>query len=396
MENAALVRVLDNAVVFAGLRNDPVVAALTVLLGQNAAVYHNAFSLCCDIARALYPTGGSLTDYLFGLLCREDNFYIESLASGRPVPEETENQAQAELRALGAAASFSGEYFAKAYKLPSPYPAWRAESCDMAARFSAFAENARNTGYGIFASHHVFTVSETGALTPVNNPDAQSLDELFGYEAERAAVLSNTRALLCGLPANNVLLYGDAGTGKSSTVKAVANEYAKQGLRLIQVEKSQLRHISSLLDDLASKPLSFIIFIDDLSFEKDDRNFTALKTVLEGSACARARNTVIYATSNRRHLIRESVEARAGDEVHLGDTLEEAASLAARFGIVLTYLRPDKDDYLELVRSFARLYGLSMPADELISRAESYAIRAGGRSPRAAKQFAEYLLSAGK
>lgn len=137
-----------------------------------------------------------------------------------------------------------------------------------------------------------------------------------------------------------MLLYGDAGTGKSSTVKALANAYQDQGLRLIQVEKSRLRHIPALLDTLSGLPLKFILFIDDLSFASDDRDFTALKTVLEGSVAARSGNTVVFATSNRRHLVQETFQQRQGDEIHLSDTLEEVASLSARFGIVITFGKP--------------------------------------------------------
>ena len=158
-------------------------------------------------------------------------------------------------------------------------------------------------GYGMFAKHHVFTV-ENGQLVPVKYPDPQKLSELPGYEQEREKVIANTRALLTGMPANNVLLYGDAGTGKSSTVKAICNEFAAEGLRLVEVKKNQLYQIPDLMDKLAANPLKFILFIDDLSFTANDDNFAALKAILEGSVGGRARNIAVYATSNRRHLIK--------------------------------------------------------------------------------------------
>lgn len=393
MERTQLARILRELIIFKNLRSEPLVSALAELLGCPAEDRERAFSLCCAVSRELYPHGDCLTDRLWELCRGDDNFYIQSIAKGQAVSKEAAQWAAEELRALSQAASFGSEYFVRTFSLHAPIPRWNAKTMDFAAEYEKYSAGAHLRGYGVFAAHHVFTVTEDGALAPVRNPDPQRLEELFGYRNERETVLLNTRALLKGLPANNILLYGDAGTGKSSTVKAVANAYADSGLRLIQAEKGLLRHIPALLDTLASNPLKFIIFIDDLSFETNDRDFTALKTVLEGSVAARAKNTVIYATSNRRHLIRESFDARRGDEIHLNDTLEEASSLSARFGIVVTFVRPEKDDYISLVRSLAKSYGLDMNENELLSGAEVYAIRSGGRSPRVAKQYIEYKIS---
>ena len=190
-----------------------------------------------------------------------------------------------------------------------------------------------------------------------------------------------------------MLLYGDAGTGKSSSVKALVNEYKDQGLRLIQVEKSRLHHIPALMDSLSANPLKFIIFIDDLSFASDDRDFTALKTVLEGSVTVRSGNTVVYATSNRRHLVQETFQARMGDEIHLNDTMEEVASLSARFGIIITFGKPNRDQYLYVVANLARQNGLNVPEEILFREAEAYATRSSGRSPRVARQYIEYKIA---
>lgn len=227
----------------------------------------------------------------------------------------------------------------------------------------------------------------------MRNPDPQQISALYGYEAEREKVIANTVALLEGKPAANVLLYGDAGTGKSSTVKAIVNKYAECGLRLIQVEKSLLHHIPTLLDSLADNPLKFIIFIDDLSFASNDRDFTALKTVLEGSVAVRAKNTAVYATSNRRHLVRESFESRVGSDLHLNDTIQESTSLAARFGMTVTFVKPDKNRYTEVLLGLAEQYGVLDNQESLIKEAEAFAIRNGGRSPRTAKQYIEYKIS---
>ena len=186
-----------------------------------------------------------------------------------------------------------------------------------------------------------------------------------------------------------MLLYGDAGTGKSSTIKAVCNHYAAQGLRLVEVKKNQIFQIPHIAEELSSNPLKFVLFIDDLSFTSNDDNFSALKAILEGGVFACGKNIAIYATSNRRHLVKETMGDRAGDELHVNDTIQETMSLAARFGLTITYQRPDKDDYLSIVKNLALQYGLSLSQEELFRKAEAYALRSGGRSPRAAKQFVE-------
>lgn len=207
-------------------------------------------------------------------------------------------------------------------------------------------------GYGMFAKYHVFTV-ENGQLVPVKYPDPQRLEELPGYEREREKVIANTRALLAGMPANNVLLYGDAGTGKSSTVKAIANEFAPQGLRLVEVKKNQLYQIPELMDQLADNPLKFLLFIDDLSFTANDDNFAALKAILEGSVGGRAKNLAVYATSNRRHLVKETLTDRTGDDIHEADTRQELMSLSARFGLTVTFQRPEKARFEAILTELA-------------------------------------------
>ena len=200
--------------------------------------------------------------------------------------------------------------------------------------------------------------------------------------------------MLSGKPAVNVLLYGDAATGKSSSVKAIANEFAADGLRLVEVKKNQLYQIPALLDSLAQNPLKFILFIDDLSFSANDDNFAALKAILEGSVGGRSQNVVVYATSNRRHLIKETLSDRSGDDIHEADTRQELMSLSARFGLTVTFQRPDKVRFEEILLDLAKQYGVQMPSDQLFIKGEAFAIRAGGRSPRVARQFIE-LLSAG-
>ena len=186
-------------------------------------------------------------------------------------------------------------------------------------------ENIGRYGYGIYAKYYMFIVKD-GNVVPVKYPDEIKLSQLIGYEKQRQMVIDNTVALINNKPASNVLLSGDAGTGKSSSVKAIANEYRDRGLRIIEIRKDQLRDIPVIIDNLSRNPLKFILFIDDLSFAADDDNFGALKAILEGSVSARADNIAIYATSNRRHLVKESFSDRDGDDIHRNDTVQELIS----------------------------------------------------------------------
>ena len=198
-----------------------------------------------------------------------------------------------------------------------------------------------------------------------------------------------------GYPSNNVLLYGDRGTGKSSTVHAVLNAYAPQGLRMIEISKSDIPDLTMIREQLASSPMKFIIFIDDLFFDSHDDSFGELKAALEGSLSGRKHNTLIYATSNRRHLIKESFSDREND-INRNDIMQEQLSLSDRFGLSITFVNPDKKDYLDIVEKIAADRKLEVDKDRLFIVAEQWAARKGGRSPRCARQFIDYVESAEK
>jgi predicted AAA+ superfamily ATPase len=246
-------------------------------------------------------------------------------------------------------------------------------------------------GYGIFASSGMFYLSEEGEILPIASADRITLDKFVGYKDERRKVMANTEAFLAGKPAANVLLYGDAGTGKSSTVKAVANNFFEEGLRLIEVRKNQLLLLPRVMGEISGNPLKFIIFIDDLSFNGNDDDFSMLKATLEGSASAKAKNAVIYATSNRRHIVRETFSERAGDELHRNDTMQENISLSARFGLTVLFAKPEKKLYLEIIHELAERNGIEV-TQELETKAEAFALQRGYRSARCAEQFIESLI----
>ena len=376
---------LDALVVFRNLLNTPLLRALRAAL---AAEEWDLGGTVAAFEATLFAQGTNWTDALLDAVLEDENLCLRTAAGGDagPVLEKALTGELDFLQALGRAGLDD-----LCHGAPEYLPRWEVTpDADFHAAYEARRAAVGQKVYGIFARHHVFTL-EDGHLTPVRYPDPQRLSELPGYEREREKVIANTRALLEGKPTNNVLLYGDAGTGKSSTVKAIANEFAPDGLRLIEVKKNQLYQIPALMDELAKNPLKFILFIDDLSFAANDDNFAALKAILEGSVGGRSHNVVVYATSNRRHLVKESMSDRSGDDLHASDTRQELMSLAARFGLTVTFQQPDKERFDAILLELARQYGVQMPSDQLFIKGAAFALRAGGRSPRVAKQFIEML-----
>lgn len=253
-------------------------------------------------------------------------------------------------------------------------------------------------GTGAFSYCYAFRFQDTGQgelLKPILAPDPIRLSHLIGYETQRQQVINNTEQFVKGFPANNLLLYGDRGTGKSSTIKALVHEYGHQGLRMIEMAKQDLHKLPLLLDLIRYRPHRFIIFIDDLSFEEGEVDYKYLKAVLEGSLEARPDNVLIYATSNRRHLIKERFSDRefTGDEeVRAQDTLQEKLSLADRFGMTITFTSPDQEQYLEIVAGMAEQAGLEVEPDMIRQKALKWALWHNGFSGRTARQFINDLM----
>ncbi|MEL6260100.1 MAG: ATP-binding protein [Cyanobacteria bacterium J06626_6] len=251
--------------------------------------------------------------------------------------------------------------------------------------------------FGQFAAFRWQSAPTGGQLVGVSLPDPIQLKQLIAYDRPKQQLIQNTESLLRGYRAQNVLLYGSRGAGKSSLVKALINEYRERGLRLIEVPKSALRHLSHIVEPLSSAPQKFIIFVDDLSFEDDDEAFKALKVVLEGGVTARPQNVVVYATSNRRHLVREFFDERPrpkdADEIQAWDTIQEKLSFSDRFGLTLTFTPADQPTYLKIVRELAAQAGITIEMEHLEWRARQWATRHNGRSGRTARQFIDFLIS---
>ncbi len=249
----------------------------------------------------------------------------------------------------------------------------------------------KQNGYGIFARYKGFSW-DGEKLIGIENLDPVRLDDLVNIERQKKIVVENTLAFLRGQRVNNILLYGSRGSGKSSTVKAILNEFYHMGLRMVEVFKDQLYTFPELIRILRDVPLKFIAFVDDLSFEDIEENYTKLKAILEGSLEVMPQNVVIYATSNRRHFVKEKFDDRNtfySDEVHFKDTLEEKLSLADRFGIIVTYTSPTQQEYLAIVEEIAKKRGIEI-TEELYRLALQWEMNYNGRSARTAKQFVDW------
>ena len=347
----------------------------------------------------------SLKSYICSLIYTDDNIFSKSACAGK-TDELSKNIIDAcryDLMKLEAISGITADDIIenpddlKYKEILKTIPAWETGEA-----ISPLTENwgeqlddlcayYKKHGYGKFAKHIAFTWRE-GTLCPVTSIDPIRLDDLQNYEEQRQRVVDNTLSFLAGHPANNVLLYGDRGTGKSSTIHALLNEYYSMGLRMIEIPKSTVSELTLIREEIADVPMKFIIYIDDLSFDNNDSSFSELKAALEGSLSGKQANTLIYATSNRRHLIRESFSDRQ-NEMNVNDIMQEQLSLSDRFGLSITFMNPDKKSYLEIIEKICSDRGLEVDMEHLFAQAEKWAIRRGGRSPRCAKQFIDFVES---
>ena len=251
-------------------------------------------------------------------------------------------------------------------------------------------------GVGKLGLHKAFRIAHTeeGALIePITKIAHVHLDDLVGYEIAKKKLIDNTKAFVEGKKANNCLLFGDAGTGKSSSIKAILNQYYDQGLRMIEVYKHQFKDLNDVIAQIKNRNYKFIIYMDDLSFEEFEIEYKYLKAVIEGGLEKKPDNVLIYATSNRRHLIRETFKDKEDrdEELHTNDTVQEKLSLVARFGVTIYFGKPDKKQFQEIVRELAKKNGIDMPDDELLLEANKWELSHGGLSGRTAQQFIDYL-----
>ena len=332
------------------------------------------------------------SDFLCRSVFSDENKYIISAAQKTDIPKVLLENAKTELELFSRLTRLTAKELCESIDYGGYIPSFENSYIDFVTAYDERIKDINRYGYGIFSTANMFTV-EDEKIIPVKSADKISVDSFIGYESERQQVFDNTKALINGKPAANILLFGDAGTGKSSTVKACANYYADQGVRLIEIRKDQLFSLPHIMGKIADNPLKFIIFIDDLSFNKNDDCFSMLKAALEGSASAKSKNAVIYATSNRRHIVKENFSDRANEnDIHHSDTVQELLSLSDRFGLTIYFERPNKSLYIDIVYKLADKNGINIDKSELAVKAEAFALNKGTRSPRAAEQFINSLL----
>ena len=263
--------------------------------------------------------------------------------------------------------------------------------------FDAVVTFYKKYGVGMFGLNKAFRIVEKNGepdFVPINNLDKVVLDDLTGYEIQKKKLIDNTEAFVNGREANNCLLYGDAGTGKSTSIKAILNEYYDRGLRMIEIYKHQFKYLSQVISHVKNRNYRFVIYMDDLSFEEFEIEYKYLKAVIEGGMETRPDNVLIYATSNRRHLIRETWNDRSDmdQELHRSDTMQEKLSLVYRFGITINFSKPSQKEYFEIVRNLAKKYPqITLSDEELCAQANKWELSHGGTSGRTAQQFISYL-----
>ncbi len=364
------------------VKNDEVLRAFAALGGRSATKSIEAYSRICG---ALLAADKSLGEYLKDMLLFSDSPFI-SLTAENPT-ELRKRAVESDLRIIGRIAGYSSqrlkaELTEKYGDIFAQLPDYEQGEFDCSA--DKFIEFAAKHGSGIFAKYKAF--SYRGGLRPIESTDPIRLSDLKNYEVQRDQVVENTVCFLNGKPAQNVLLYGDRGTGKSSTVKAILNEF--EGLRMVELSKNDVGELPELFRLLERVPLKFIVTIDDLTFSENDDRFGILKAALEGSLSARPDNILIYATTNRRKIIKETEFER---EIGGADAIDESMTLADRFGLFVTFSKPNKEVYLDIVGKLAADRGIRISEEELFAAAERFALKRGGRSPRIARQFTDRL-----
>lgn len=398
---------LETLVVYRNLLQDDAVQGLQLILNGNStpAIVHQLLGTLIDKAERLGLQGNLIRQYLHYLIARDENVF--SLAcektDGHPgaglLTAAVHDLAVLETLVSGDLSAYFDTSLIADYQPTAASPGqavyerlFMGTPAEIAARLAVhYAHN----GCGYMAGFAAFRWDGEQGLVGIRNFDPIRLEDLVGYERQKNVLINNTKALLAGKPANNALLHGSRGTGKSSSVKALVNQYFDEGLRLVEVAKQDLKDLAKIMDLLRGHGQKFLIFLDDLSFEDFEVEYKYLKSAIEGGVEIRPANVLIYATSNRRHLIKENWSDRSGDpdEIHRFDTVNEKISLSDRFGISLFYETPNQTEYLSIVDELAQKYQFALPPEALRQEALRWESTHNGRSGRTAQQFINHMLS---
>lgn len=380
------------------LAQNPVIEKVISLLeSYNDALYQEILSELLTVSYQLEIKGDLFRQYLCYLIASDENaFSLTAEHVGTQIDKSLQDLVLKDIEVLK-------ELFSR-----SPFDIYLREKERpevVVSIFESFASASNNTQilenlahfyhtYGAGSMNHypAFKWDKEKGLIGIQKCDPIRLENLIGCEYQKRMLINNTENFLQGKGSNNVLLFGDSGTGKSSSVKALLNEYYEQGLRLIELTKSDFKYFNKILSQIKRRGLKFILFLDDLSFEEFETEYKYMKALIEGGVEVKPDNVLIYATSNRRHLIRETWEERKGEDVHISDTRQEKLSLSERFGLTLTFTSPNQNLYLEIVCQLAKDNHIELPEDTLREKAIQWELIHGGRSGRVAKQFIHTLI----
>ena len=366
--------------VLSGILKDPVLSLFRA--------YRNGdVSARAPFLHELFERGAetNFSEYVKELVIRDENAFSRACAAGGNISPYLKRAYICDLAEIGRSLEFSSPDL-NVGKPSAPLMSWDEKAANLLYSFY------QSSGYGKFISAAEFRWTEEDELIPVRSPSSITLHDLKGYEHEKAQVFDNLENFVRGLPYSDMLLYGDRGTGKSSTVHAMVKNFFPQKLRLVEIAKENVGHLPKLKSFLAAIPLYFLVFIDDFSLSEHDDRISSLKTALQGSAEGHAENVMIVATSNRRHIVDESVSARE-NSLHREENEQELLSLSDRFGITVLFSATNKQTYLSIVRALAEEDGVLLSGEALDAAAERWALLRGGRSPRRARQFVDYLIA---
>ncbi len=385
--------------VFKNIFNDNIISKFLLFLdsiNQNPEISETVENYA-DFISELYQSEfmGDWSSYIRNFVLTDENVVSINCAKNNTdkIPDYIMGAFEYELRILSDVASVSFEDVREILNIKYPSNSALINSLPVFDSYKLLftkdqiQSSYKQEGYGVISKYYTFKFDGNLNVVPVKNPDNVKFSDLKLYEYQKEILKTNTISFIKGNPSNNILLYGDRGCGKSSSIKALVNEYHHMGLKVIQAYKNNLDKLEKLEEYLSGFPSKFIIFIDDLVFDENDPEFASAKAILEGSLSKHPDNVLIYATTNRRHLVKETFSSREGNEVHLNDTMDEAASLSDRFGITITFSSPDKNKYLEIVKQLKDEMNNKADEETLFKEAEAFAILKGTRCPRVARQF---------
>lgn len=418
---------LEHLIIYRKIKDDGILTKIMLLINESTKeksnhtfISQNFISIIGDLinlAEEKSYKGNLLSNYIFDLILKDPNVFALSCEKySSNVGASLKNLAIKDLQTLYKLMNLNLDFFADIAKVDSsflfnyestlnkekyrPYENEKQQLIN-ASNFEIFYEGLMKyystIGSGILSNYLAFKWDELSGITGVDNPHKIELDNIIGYSYQKEALIKNTKAFVDGKVANNILLEGARGTGKSSLVKALLHHFHKDGLRLIEVNKLQFLDLNKIMSQLSKMSKPFILFLDDISFEDTELEYKQMKSILDGGIEARPKNVVIYATSNRRHLVKEKWEdapdlSHKGD-IHSNDSINEKLSLSDRFGITLTFVKPSQKEYLEIVYAIAKQQGLTLPQEQLKAEAIKWELNQNGRSGRTAEQFINNLAT---